>query len=134
VVTVVSDSPASVAALERAAEEATRRSAPLHVVDACPSGGFKERLTRKPGSPDTENIATALSILTRPDVDVQVVDGPDPHGLVEYCSDVKASTLVVDLGCLEQLLTSDRLLGSLIHEINQVCDLLILLEDEDELS
>lgn len=134
VVAVVSDSSTSVTALERAAGEATRRSLPLHVLDTYSSGELKERLTTVPGNLDSERVATALSILTRPDVAVQVVDGSSPHGLVEYCASVKASTLVVDLECLEQLLTHDRLLGSLIHEINRVCDLLILIEGAEDRS
>lgn len=134
VVTVVSDSPASVVALERAAGEATRHSVPLHVVDACPAGGFKERLNTDPGNLMTEDIAIALSILARPDVDLREVDLVEAQSLVEYCSDVEASLLVVDLGCLEQLLTSDRLLRSLIHEINHVCDLLLIIESVADLA
>lgn len=45
VVVVVSESPGSVAALQRAAAEAAMCSMHLHVVDATASGRFKETLS-----------------------------------------------------------------------------------------
>lgn len=124
VVVVASESPGSVAALRRAAEEAAMHSVHLHVVDATPSGPFVA--TRSDPSQEIEDRerAAALSILGNPHVTITRIDG----SLAEYCQAVGASLLVVDHELFEGTSGPEGLLEPGMGWTNQGCDLLMVRE------
>lgn len=127
VVAVVSDSPGSLVALRRAAEEAAMLSVRLQVVDACSSGRFKQRLLG--GEPEDFNArdrSVALSILRNPNVVTTQVDVSDFAEVVDMCRTLGASLLVVDAQCWGEPTVASELVGSASDQIDMPCDVLIV--------
>lgn len=128
VVAVVSDSPGSLVALRRAAEEAALLSVRLQVVDACSSGRFKQRLLGEPENFDARDRSVALSILRNPNVAITHVDVSDFAEVVDMCQTVGASLLVMDAHCLGEPTIAAELGGSTADDIALACDVLIVSE------
>ncbi len=126
VVAVVSDSPGSLVALRRAAEEAAMLSVRLQVVDACSSGRFKQRLLGDPEDFDARDRSVALSILRNPNVATTQVDVSDFAEVVDMCRTLAASLLVVDAQCLGEPTVASELVGSASENIEMPCDVLIV--------
>lgn len=128
VVAVVSDSPGSLAALRRAAEEAAMLSVRLQVVDACSSGGFKRRLLGEPEDFDARDRSVALSILRNPNVVTTHVEMSDFTEVVGMCQTIKASLLVMDAHCLGEPSVAAELVGSTGDDVALPCDVLVVSE------
>lgn len=126
VVAVVSDSPGSLVALRRAAEEAAMLSVRLQVVDACSSGRFKQRLQGDPAGFDARDRSVALSILRNPNVATTQVDVSDFAEVVDMCRTLGASLLVVDAQCLGEPTVAAELVASASDGIDMSCDVLIV--------
>lgn len=124
VVVVVSESPGSVAALRRAAEEAAMFSVRLHVVDATAAGRFLGTITEPSREVEDRERAVALSILGNPNVTITRVEG----SLADYCQGVGARLLVVDQELFESASEPAGLLEPVMGGTNQVCDLLMVRE------
>jgi hypothetical protein len=125
VVAVVSDSPGSLFALRRAAEEASMLAVRLEVIDACSSGCLKQRLLGEPESFDPRVRSVALSILRNPNVVVSRVDRTDFAEIVDLCQTLGASLLVVDPQCLGDSTVAAELIGSAAQDVDLGCDVLI---------
>lgn len=124
VVVVVSESPGSVAALRRAAEEAAMSSVHLHVVDATASGRFLATISEPSQEIEDRDRAVALSILGNPNVTITRVEG----SLADYCQDVGATLLVVDHEFFESASEPKGFLEPVMGGTNQACDLLMVRE------
>ena len=102
VVAVVSEDPASMDALRKAALEAFLRSAELHVVSVGDYAG-REGPTRPSGAPPGEQ-AGIVSVLERSNVVISLVDLSDrSEDLADYCARVHASLLVIDASLFSAL-------------------------------
>lgn len=128
VVAVVSDSPGSLVALRRAAEEAAMLSVRLQVVDACSSGRFKQRLLGDSEDFDARDRSVALSILRNPNVALTHVDVSDFAEVVDMCRKAGASLLVMDAHCLGEPTVAAELVGSTADDVALGCDVLIVSE------
>lgn len=128
VVAVVSDSPGSLVALRRAAEEAAMLSVHLQVVDTCSSGGFKKRLLGEPESFDARNRSVALSILRNPNVATTHVDASEFAEVVDMCRAIGASLLVMDAHCLGEPTVANELVGATADDAALPCDVLVVSE------
>lgn len=128
VVAVVSDSPGSLVALRRAAEEAAMLSVRLQVVDACSSGRLKQRLLGEPENFDARNRSVALSIFRNPNVAISQIDVSDFTEIVDMCQTLGASLLVMDARCLGEPTVAAELAGSAADDIDMPCDVLIVSE------
>lgn len=124
VVVVVSESPGSVAALRRAAEEAAMFSVRLHVVDATAAGRFLATITGPSDEVEDRERAVALSILGNPNVTVTRVD----DSLADYCQGVGARLLVVDHELFKSASEPEGLLEPVMGGTKQACDLLMVRE------
>lgn len=121
IVVGVAASATSLLALRRAADEAARQSAPLHVI----AGGPAEDVLG-PTAHDEREWHTVSAILKNARVTVSVVDETTAEGLVEYCRQVAASLLVV--GC-DQRAGHDELEGpGTTHQLVDTadCDVLVI--------
>lgn len=127
-VAVVSDSPGSLAALRRAAEEAAMLSVHLQVVDACSSGALKKRLLGESESFDARDRSVALSILRNPNVTITHVDVSDFAGFVDLCQTIGASLLVMDAHCLGEPTVAGELVGATADDVALPCDVLVVSE------
>lgn len=128
VVAVISDSPGSLVALRRAAEEAAMLSVRLQVVDACSSGHFKQRLLGEPQDFDARDRSVALSILRNPNVAITQVDVSNFAEIVDMCQTLGASLLVMDARCLGEPTVAAELVGSSADDNALGCDVLIVSE------
>lgn len=126
VVAVVSDSPGSLVALRRAAEEAAMLSVRLQVVDACSSGAFKQNLLGEPESFDARDRSVALSILRNPNVTITHVDVSDFAEVVDMCQRIGASLLVMDTHCLGEPTVAAELVGATADDVALPCDVLVV--------
>lgn len=127
-VAVVSDSPGSLVALRRAAEEAAMHSVHLQVVDACSSGRFKQRLLGEPENFDDRDRSVALSILRNPNVAITHVGVSEFAEVVDMCQTSGASLLVMDAHCLGEPTVAAELVGSTADDAALACDVLIVSE------
>jgi len=127
VIAVVSDSPGSVNALRRAAEEAAMLSVRLKVVDACSSGRFKQRLLDEPENLEDRDRSVALSILRNPNVTSTHVDVSDFAEVVDMCKASEASLLVMDAHCLGEPTVAAELVGA-TADVALPCDVLVVSE------
>lgn len=128
VVAVVSDSPGSLVALRRAAEEAAMLSVHLRVVDACSGGGLKQRLQGEPENFDARDRAVALSIARNPNVAITQVDVSDFAEVVDLCQTAGASLLVMGVHCLGEPTVAAELVGTTANDAALGCDVLIVSE------
>ncbi|MFP3882997.1 MAG: universal stress protein [Actinomycetota bacterium] len=128
VVAAVSDSPGSLVALRRAAEEAAMLSVRLQVVDVCSSGRLKQRLLGEPENFDARDRAVALSILRNPNVAITQVDVSDFAEVVDMCQTAGASLLVMDAQCLGEPTVAAELIRSTADDAALGCDVLIVSE------
>lgn len=128
VVAVVSDSPGSLVALRRAAEEAAMLSVHLNVVDACSSGRFKQRLLGGLEDFDDRDRSVALSILRNPNVTISQVDVSEFAEVVDMCQTMGASLLVMDAHCLGEPTVARELVGATADDGALPCDVLVVSE------
>lgn len=128
VIVVVSDSPGSVSALRRAAEEAAMHAVRLYVVDSCSSREFKVGLLEESGILGDRDRAVALSILSNPNVELAQIGLAHFDELVDFCNDLGASLLVLDPGCVGGFSGLDGLIGSGLEDVDLTCDVLVVRE------
>jgi K+-sensing histidine kinase KdpD len=125
VVVGINHSGLSALALRRAADEAAHRSAHLHIV----VGGDAQSAIDSSAT-DEREMQTISSILRNQNVTVYPVDIATPETLLDYCTGVGASLLVVgceadtDQGALENPATAHRLVDE------AQCDVLVVHADE----